>query len=284
MQQAVGSVLRQAAQEMPSPPDWVYVNNFSEPHKPIAIELPPGRALEFRDAMRELVDDLKTALPAVFESEDYQTRREAIDQAFQAKQGEAFSALRDKAAEKSIVILRTPVGFALAPARDGQVVPPDEFSKWPEPKRREVQETIEILEKDLEHIMHQIPQWEKAHRDEIRKLNRDTAMFAVGQSIDEVKAKFPDVPRSHRAPGSGSWRPHRQCRDVRHEGRGRGTREPRQAYRRLIRAVRGQCSRQPRGAGQGGADRRRVAPDPRQSHRQYRIRLSTRRARHELSA
>ena len=51
--------------------------------------------------MRELVDDLKTALPAVFESEDYQTRREAIDQAFQAKEGEAFSALRDKAAGKS---------------------------------------------------------------------------------------------------------------------------------------------------------------------------------------
>ena len=143
----------------------------------------------------KLVDDLKTALPAVFEGEDYQTRREAIDQAFQAKQGEAFSALRDKAAEKSIVILRTPVGFALAPARDGQVVPPDEFSKWPEAKRRETQEVIETLEKDLERIMHQIPQWQKAHRDEIRKLNRETAMFAVGQSIDEAKAKLTDVAR-----------------------------------------------------------------------------------------
>jgi lon-related putative ATP-dependent protease len=195
MQQAVESVLRQAAQEMPSPPDWVYVNNFSEPHKPIAIKLPPGRALDFRDAMRELVDDLKTALPAVFESEDYQRRHEAIDQSFQAKQGESFSALRDKAAEKSIVILRTPVGFALAPTQDGQVVPPDEFSKWPEAKRREVQQTIEALEKDLDHIMHQIPQWQKAHRDEIRKLNRDTAMFAVGHSIDEAKGKFTDVPR-----------------------------------------------------------------------------------------
>ncbi|HEY7665308.1 MAG TPA: AAA family ATPase [Xanthobacteraceae bacterium] len=195
MQPAVERVLRQAAQEMPSPPDWVYVNNFSEPHKPIAIELPPGRALHFRDAMRELVDDLKTALPAVFESEDYQTRREAIDQSVQAKQGEAFSALRDKAAEKSIVILRTPVGFALAPTQDGQVVPPDEFSKWPEAKRREVQDTIEALEKDLDRIMHQIPQWQKAHRDEIRKLNRDTAMFAVGHSIDEAKSKFADIPR-----------------------------------------------------------------------------------------
>jgi lon-related putative ATP-dependent protease len=195
MQQAVESVLRQAAQGMPSPPDWVYVNNFREPRKPIAIQLPAGRALEFHDAMHELVDDLKTALPAVFESEDYQTRREAIDQAFQAKQSEAFSALRDKAGQKNIVIMRTPLGFALAPARDGQVVPPDEFSTWPEAKRREVQEIIETLEKDLEHIMHQVPQWQKAHRDEIRKLNRDTAMFAVGQSIDEAKAKFTDIPR-----------------------------------------------------------------------------------------
>jgi lon-related putative ATP-dependent protease len=195
MQQAVESVLRQAARDMPSPPDWVYVNNFNEPHKPIAIELPPGRAVEFRDAMRELVDDLRTALPAVFESEDYQTRHEAIDQAFQAKQGEAFSALRDKAAAKDIVILRTPVGFALAPTRDGQVVPPDEFSKWPEAKQRDVQETIRALEKDLERVMHQMPQWQKAHRDEIRKLNRDTAMYAVGQSIDEARAKFTDLPK-----------------------------------------------------------------------------------------
>ena len=85
--------------------------------------------------MHELIDDLKIALPAVFESEDYQTRRSAIDEAFQKKQGEAFSALRDKAAEKNIVILRTPIGFALAPAQDGQVVPPDEFSAWPEEKR-----------------------------------------------------------------------------------------------------------------------------------------------------
>jgi predicted ATP-dependent protease len=195
MQQAVESVLRQAAMDMPAPPDWVYVNNFNEPHKPVAIKLPPGRAPEFREAMRELVDDLKAALPAVFESEDYQTRREAIDQAFQAKQGEAFAAVRDKAAAKDIVILRTPVGFALAPTRDGQVVPPAEFSKWPEEKQREVQETIQALEKDLEHVMHQLPQWQKAHRDEIRKLNSDTAMVAVGQSIEEAKAKFIDIPR-----------------------------------------------------------------------------------------
>jgi lon-related putative ATP-dependent protease len=195
MQDAVKAVLEQEARASPSPSDWVYVNNFADTDRPIAIELPSKRARSFQSAMHKLIDDLKTALPAVFQSEDYQTRRGAIDESFQKRQGEAFSTLRDKAGEKDIVILRTPFGFALAPARNGQVVPPEEFSTWPEEKRREVQQVIEVLEKDLEHIVRQIPQWEKQRRDEVRELNRATAKFAVDQLIEEAKADFSDLPR-----------------------------------------------------------------------------------------
>ena len=67
-QRAVEQVLQEAAGERRSPSDWVYVNNFSDPRKPMAIELPAGRAGELRDAMHALIDDLKTTLPAVFES------------------------------------------------------------------------------------------------------------------------------------------------------------------------------------------------------------------------
>jgi hypothetical protein len=45
---------------------------FRRPGKPIAIELPAGRARTFQDAIHKLIDDLKAALPAVFQSEDYQ--------------------------------------------------------------------------------------------------------------------------------------------------------------------------------------------------------------------
>jgi len=195
MQDAVKAVLTEEARERPRPSDWVYVNNFVDAERPIAIELPAGRARMFHDAMHKLIDDLKGALPAVFQSEDYQTRRGAIDEAFQKKQAEAFSALRDKAAEKDIVLLRTPLGFALAPAKDGQVVPPDEFSNWPEAKRHEIRASIEALEKHLEHIIHQLPQWEKQRRDEVRQLNRDTAKYAVDQLIEDTKAAFNDLPR-----------------------------------------------------------------------------------------
>jgi lon-related putative ATP-dependent protease len=195
MQDAVKALLADETRTRPSPPDWVYVNNFADPDRPVAIELPTGRAPKFHEAMHKLIDDLSGALPAVFQSEDYQTRRGAIDESFQRKHREAFSALRDKAAEKDVVLLRTPLGFALAPAKNGQVVPPEEFTTWPEVKRRQTQTIIETLEKDLEHIVHQIPQWERERRDELRRLNRETAKYAVDQLIEETKTAFKDVPR-----------------------------------------------------------------------------------------
>jgi lon-related putative ATP-dependent protease len=195
MQDAVKAVLTDEARGEISPSDWVYVNNFVDAGRPIAIELRAGQARIFHEAMHKLIDDLKTALPTAFQSEDYQTRRGAIDESFQKKQGEAFSELRDKAAEKDVVLLRTPLGFALAPAKNREVVPPEDFNKWPERKRSEMQAAIEALEKDLEHIIHQTPQWEKQRREDVRQLNRDTAKYAVDQLIEETKATFSDTPR-----------------------------------------------------------------------------------------
>jgi len=193
--EAVKAMLAKEARRRSSPPDWVYVNNFAKPDRPIAIKLPNGCAVDLKEAMHKLIDDLKTAAPAAFQSEDYQTRRSAIDEAFQKKQFDAFTALREKAAQKSIVLLRTPVGFAMAPSADGEVVPPDQFNAWPEEKRNEVQADISMLEKELEHVVRQMPLWDKQRRDEIRELNRETAKYAIDHLIDQVRSAFTDMSR-----------------------------------------------------------------------------------------
>ena len=195
MRDAIKAMLAEEARTRPGPSDWVYVNNFAKPDRPIAIELPSGRAAGLKEVMHKLIEDLKSAAPAAFQSEDYQTRRGAIDEAFQKRQFEAFTALREKAAKKSILLLRTPVGFAMAPAANGEVVPPDQFNAWPEDKRAETQAEIAVLEKDLERIVRQIPQWDKQRRDAVRALDRETAKYAVDHLIEEVSTAFADVPR-----------------------------------------------------------------------------------------
>jgi lon-related putative ATP-dependent protease len=195
IQHAILGMLKAAAIDRPAPPDWVYVNNFAEPHRPIAIALPAGRGPAFGKAVHTLIDELKGALPTLFESEDYQKRRTAIEQSIQARGQQAFAALNEKAAAQGIAILRTPMGFGMAPARDGKVVEPAAFNAWPEEERKATREAIEALEKDLEETLRAIPRLEKAARDAIRKLERDTAQYAITQPIEEVKAAFADLPK-----------------------------------------------------------------------------------------
>jgi len=195
IRQSVRALLDDAARARPAPSDWVYVNNFDEPHRPVALSLPGGRASALAKAIHSLIEDLKVSLPALFESEDYQKRRGAIEQSIREKNEQAFSALNDKAQKRGIVILRTPVGFAMAPARDGKVVPPAEFNAWPEPEQKVVRDAIQELEKDLEETLRALPRREKEQRDAVRALDRDTAQFAIAQSFDEVKAAFEDLPK-----------------------------------------------------------------------------------------
>lgn len=184
---------RRAATEA-IPDDWVYVNNFAAPDKPKAIRLPPGMGSRLKAAMTELVDDLSSAIPAMFESEDYRNRRKGIDDDFEAAQEKAFEGLRQKAQAESIAILRTPMGFALAPLSGGQIVKPEAFNALPQSQREEIEQNIEKLQKELETTLREVPKLEKDRRQKIRKLNSELAELVVGLSIMDIARQFEGSP------------------------------------------------------------------------------------------
>src|SRR5512143_705923 len=54
----VARTLARAGLEAPTPSDWCYLNDFAEPRRPRAVELPAGRAAELRKDMDRLLDEL----------------------------------------------------------------------------------------------------------------------------------------------------------------------------------------------------------------------------------
>src|SRR5579863_10059175 len=149
----VEDLLRHRAQSEPTPPDWCYVNNFEDPQQPRMLRLPAGSGAGFAAAMKQLVAELRAALPAAFERDEYRGRREAIEQQFKQRSEVAFGALQSRAESKNITLLRTPMGLALAPARDGKVLAPEVFNELPAAERESVQHEIEAIQSDLEAIM-----------------------------------------------------------------------------------------------------------------------------------
>ncbi len=174
--------------------DWCYVNNFKEPHKPHALRLPCGQGAGFRLDMQQLVEELRGAIPAVLESDDYRSRVEQIDAQFGGKQEQGFSELVDEAQGQGILLLRTPTGFSFAPDKDGEVMPHEEFEKLPDEEKERIAKAVRGLQEKLERLLRQIVLWRRAHREEMKKLNREVTMFAVGNMVDDLIRRYVALP------------------------------------------------------------------------------------------
>jgi predicted ATP-dependent protease len=191
---AARQILDIAATARPAPRDWVYVNNFDAPHRPVAMSLPSGRAAELKHAMERLVDDLANDIPAIFESDDYQTRRRAIEESFSEAHEEAMTALAERARERGVAILRTPMGFGVAAMREGEVLTPDGYRELPEAEQAKIDADVAAIQSELEAILKEVPRQQKEQRRRVEELNSEMAKAGVDASIAEALAGFADLP------------------------------------------------------------------------------------------
>ncbi len=190
----VTAMVEKAAAARPVPSDWVYVNNFAQPHKPRALRLPAGRGQALKADMQRLVEDLLAAIPAIFESDEYRNRLEEVEQEFSERESAAFKALGEEAERQGIALLRTPTGFGLAPVRGGEVLSPEEFEQLPEAEKERIRQVIEALHERLHKLIRQAPQWLREKRNRIRELNREFSRLAVEHQIGELRDKYRDQP------------------------------------------------------------------------------------------
>ena len=178
-----------------TPSDWCYVNNFADSHKPIALELPPGKGRRLRDDVEWLLKELRVVLPATFASESYRARKEAIEQAVKNRQTKAFEDLSAKARGRGIALARLPVGFMLAPLKEDRILPPEEFSALEEKERQEIESKTAELRTELQSVLDQFPEWERESREELKRLDEEVTVLAVRRAVDPLRVTYAGLPR-----------------------------------------------------------------------------------------
>ena len=194
----VAQALEREAADRPVPRDLVYVHNFDEAAKPRAIFLGAGRGLELQEAMQRLVDEVVTALPATFESEEYQARLKAIEDAFKEKPEAGFKRIQERARERGLAMLSTPVGMVFAPSKEGEVLDSEAFEALPEEEQKRIREDIEALQHELQRVLRAMPGWDRERRERVRALDREVSDAAVGHLVEEVQRAFCEPPEVRR--------------------------------------------------------------------------------------
>ena len=179
----------QAASEPPAR-DWCYVHNFEQPHRPRTVSLPKGKGAKFRDDMIRLVEELRTAIGAALETEEYRQHHQQIHDEFNTRRDQALEDLRKRAADQNVALIRTPLGLALAPMRGGEVVDADAFQYLPEAERHGIKAPIEAFEAELEKILHEVPKWHRETHEKLRALKHAATKAAVDALIGELKKAY----------------------------------------------------------------------------------------------
>ncbi|MCP3677249.1 MAG: AAA family ATPase, partial [Deltaproteobacteria bacterium] len=110
--------LERVALNEETPNDWCYIFNFLDPDIPKALTLPAGIGSSFKTDMDELVFAIRTGIPQVFDTKDYERHRDEVYEGQQERTKSILSRMEQQAEERGFVLQKSASGLSVMPAKD----------------------------------------------------------------------------------------------------------------------------------------------------------------------
>lgn len=186
------AAVTKVAAEQQTPGDWCYVNNFKNSSQPIALLLPAGMGHVFSQEIEDLMEDIKTEVSKVFNSDDYESAKNNTIKSFQERRTIIIDSFNEKANEYGILPQWSTTGFVGMPMKDGKTLSPEEFQTLDKEEREATEKKILTVHEKAMEVIRRMQELEREMREEIRKLDSKVGLFAAGSMIDEVKQKYKD--------------------------------------------------------------------------------------------
>ncbi len=190
---AIVTYLEQRAKDMPVPSDWCYVYNFEDGQKPNALRLPAGLGSQLVTDMAKFIEEMKKALKASFESDDYASRREDTVKGFEDTKQELMGELNQKAQDAGFVIQRSQIGMVIIPVINGQLINEEQFSILPQSIREEIQDRRKALSDEMRTAFRQFRDIDRDAEAAVDKFNKEVASFAMDILLDSLNDKYGEV-------------------------------------------------------------------------------------------
>lgn len=192
---AIREYIEEFARSKPPPDEWLYANNFTDNHQPIAIRLPPGKGRELCEAMRAMIAEARERIPRTFQSDDFISRRESIITALQRRREAVFTALADEARAAGFLLQGNPAGFFLLPLAGDRPMDDQAFAALTPEERAQI---IRRRDEVMDHLRAALKREQSAEveaQERIKELERSIASMVVDSLLDRIYEAFADYPK-----------------------------------------------------------------------------------------
>lgn len=205
-------LLAKHAAEMPTPSDWIYVNNFNDTRQPIALELPAGNAPKFKKAMHALWHSLLNTLEKKFTADSYHSRIEAIRQTTGQEQQNALIELTQEGEALDLRLISRNEEHRFVPVqhhpqadietntdspKNISALPPEltdaEIAALTPSERTRISNNVRQMDKKLERLGSQLGLMEDQARAIVNKINTELAASIVEPKVNQIAQRFEHV-------------------------------------------------------------------------------------------
>ena len=190
-------LLQQHAKTMPTPNDWVYVNNFKNPRQPIALRFPAGQGTKFQNALQQTWQIILKQLERRFSAESYHNRIERIRQDTGDVQQQALIELTKEGQELDLKLISRDDKHVFIPMQlienEYQELTKNDLDALSSKERAEITSNMRYMEKKLERLGLHLGDLEDDARDQVSILNREIATQVVTPRMESILNKNKEV-------------------------------------------------------------------------------------------
>jgi hypothetical protein len=171
-----------AAQKLPQeensayPEDWCYVYNFSDPDRPLALNIGRGWGKVLKKDLDGFILRLKEEVKKTFESEDFARQRQVVIEDMQRQQQEINAALVEDARKRGFGLRFSPAGVVMIPLRkDGKPMQEEEFLSLSAQEKKVLEEGRSEIGQKMDQALREQQKLERQIADRLEALDRQAA-------------------------------------------------------------------------------------------------------------
>lgn len=194
----VESFLRHKAKSMSAPPDWVYVHNFEDRGRPIAIMLSAGDARSFAETMKRTVDRASIEMKQAFDADSYVRQRAELVQGQEQQRTALLKQLQQSAEQLGFALQMTSSGITSAPIIGGQPASDEIFNALTQEQQEQFKGLAsEQLEPMVQDSLLAMRGLERDTEQRLEQLDKQVAIFAIQHLFESLLERYQDLPRVH---------------------------------------------------------------------------------------
>lgn len=183
------------------PDDLCYVNNFDNPDMPRILRLPAGKGRQFKKEMQTCLEQLKTGIPEILQSDTFKDQWEDMAEKARERERELVKGFEKKISNENFTLVQVQFGTVqrpqLMPVVGDEPVTMGDLEKrvddkeFPSDRFQEIREKYKRLVSDFGEIQKQLKNLQKEIQEKQQELIRNVLRPRVEELINEIREHFP---------------------------------------------------------------------------------------------